>query len=112
MNWTNWIRGGGNMEYQAIITIMDRGKSGKAVQAVQKSSSGSGTLLKGRGSGQHEKQTILSMALEPEKDILLLVAPETQTEEIITNLDADLKLREPGNGILLGLRVKRVHGLH
>lgn len=99
------------MEYQAIITIMDRGRSGKAIEAVQKSGAGSGTLLKGRGSGQHEKQTILSVALEPEKDLLLLVTPESQTEEIITNLEECLKIREPGNGIMVGMKVKRVHGI-
>ena len=99
------------MNYQALITIMDRGKFGKAVEAINKSGASSGTLLKGRGSGQHEKQTILSVAVEPEKDILLLVAPESQTEEIISNLDETLKIREPGNGILLGMQVKRVHGL-
>lgn len=99
------------MEYQTLIAIMERGKCGKALEVVNRAGARSGTLLKGRGSGLHEKQRILNVALEPEKDILMLVAPASKTEEIITNIDEQLKIQEPGNGIMLGMKVQRVHGI-
>lgn len=105
------INGGVALNYQSLIAIMDQGESNKAIEAVNKSGQHSGTLLKGRGSGLHEKQKILSVALEPEKDILLLVTPEEKAEEIVGHIDDAIKIREPGNGVLVGMRVNRVHGI-
>lgn len=99
------------MSYHAIITIMDRGLCNKAVEAVTETGSHSGTLLKGRGSGLHEKQTILNMALEPEKDILLLISKEENVDEIVQNIDKNLSVTEPGNGLLLSMQVNRIHGM-
>lgn len=99
------------MSYQAIITIMDRGICGRAVEAVSKTGSHSGTLLKGRGSGLHEKQRILNMALEPEKDILLLISKEENIEELIDGIDKEIKITEPGNGLLVSMQVNRIHGM-
>lgn len=99
------------MSYQAIITIMDRGVCGQAVEAVTETGSHSGTLLKGRGSGLHEKQRILNIALEPEKDILLLISKEENVEEIIQNIDKKIKITEPGNGLLVSMQVNRIHGM-
>lgn len=90
---------------------MDRGEAGKAVEAVTRTGSHSGTLLKGRGTGLHEKQKILNVTLEPEKDILLLVAPETHTEDIINSIDEAIHITEPGHGILVSIQVSRVHGI-
>lgn len=99
------------MSYHAIITIMDRGLCSKAVDAVTETGSHSGTLLKGRGSGLHEKQTILNMALEPEKDILLLVSKDETIDDIIRSIDHNLSVTEPGNGLLISMQVNRIHGL-
>ena len=99
------------MSYQAIITIMDRGLCIKAVEAVTETGSHSGTLLKGRGSGIHEKKTILNMAIEHEKDILLLISKEENVDEIVQNMDKNLNLTEPGQGLLVSMKVKRMHGM-
>lgn len=99
------------MGYQAIITIMDRGICNRAVEAVTDTGSHSGTLLKGRGSGLHEKKTILNMALEPEKDILLLVSKEENVDTIINSLDDCLNITEPGKGLLFSMQVNRIHGM-
>lgn len=99
------------MSYHAIITIMDRGLCSKAVDAITETGSHSGTLLTGRGSGLHEKQTILNMALEPEKDILLLISKDENMNDIIHNIDNSLSITEPGNGLLISMQVNRIHGL-
>lgn len=99
------------MGYQAIFTIMDRGSCSKAVEAVTETGSHSGTVLKGRGSGLHEKQVLFAAAVEPEKDILLLVTKDEDTEEIIHKIDEKIKITDPGNGLLLSVPVKRLHGM-
>lgn len=99
------------MEYQGLIAVVERGEGSRLVKCVNTAGSRTGTLLRGRGAGQHEKQTILNVSLEPEKDILLLVAPEEQSENIITRIEQDMNIQQPGKGILMGMRIKRVHGL-
>ena len=51
------------------------------------------------------------MALEPEKDILLLISKEENVDEIVQNMDKNLNLTEPGQGLLVSMKVKRMHGM-
>ena len=99
------------MNFQAIMAIMDRGEAALAIEAVNRTGSHSGTLLRGRGSGLHEKQTILNVALEPEKDILLVVTPDEKAEMLTNTIDDKIKITQPGQGILFSMQVNRVHGL-
>lgn len=59
----------------------------------------------------HENKKLFNLALEPEKEILLVLAKEEPSEKIINQIEAAVNITAPGNGILFGLNVKRVHGI-
>jgi nitrogen regulatory protein PII len=58
--------------YKAIFVIVDKGRGGEVVDAAIKAGSKGATIINGRGSGIHEQKILFSMAIEPEKEIVLI----------------------------------------
>ena len=59
-----------NTMYQAIYTIVDKGKAEIAIDAATAAGARGGTIMNGRGSGIHETNILFAMPIEPEKEIL------------------------------------------
>src|SRR5690606_28122093 len=67
--------GGHNMtEYNAIFTIVDKGIGEKVVDAATLVGAKGATIINARGSGIHETSKLFSMEIEPEKEIILILA--------------------------------------
>lgn len=71
-----------------------------------------GTIINARGSGIHETSKIFSMAIEPEKEIVLILSEEESTEGIVASIRKKLKIDEPGNGIIFIQEVSKTYGLY
>jgi nitrogen regulatory protein PII len=52
------------------------------------------------------------MDIEPEKEIVLILSKKENTDAIVTSIREQLKLEEPGNGILYIQDVNRTYGLY
>ncbi len=104
-------KGEGNTMYQAIFTIVDRGKAEAVIEAAEKAGSKGGTIINGRGSGIHETNVLFSMAVEPEKEIVLILSEDNLTEAIVASIRKELKIEEPGNGIIFVQDVNKTYGL-
>jgi nitrogen regulatory protein PII len=99
------------MSYQAIVTVVDKGMIDRVFESARCEESCCGTVIAGRGSGMHENKKLFNLALEPEKEILLVLAQEGHSEKIINQIEEAVNITAPGNGILFGLNIKRVHGI-
>jgi len=97
--------------YQQIITIVDRGKAEKVVEAASKAGSNGGTIIHARGSGIHETQTLFHMQIEPEKEIVLILSKFDLTDKITDSIREALHIDEPNQGIIFVSNVNRVYGL-
>jgi nitrogen regulatory protein P-II 1 len=67
--------------------------------------------VRGRGTGVHESSTFLGVPIEPEKDVLLVLIPRGQTDEVLDAMVRAGKLGQPGKGIAFVLDVPRVEGI-
>ena len=105
-------RGAKNTMYKAIFVIVDKGKAESVVEAATKSGARGGTIINSRGSGIHETSKLFSMEIEPEKEIVLILAESIQTKSIVTSIREELKLDEPGNGIMFLLDTNETYGLY
>lgn len=105
-------RGAENPMYNLITVIVDRGKAEAVIEAATKAGSRGGTIIHGRGSGIHETSKIFSMEIEPEKEIALIITEASLTEAIAASIKNDLKIDEPGNGIIFIQDIKRAYGLY
>ncbi len=100
------------VEHQAIYVIVEKGKAEDVIDAATKAGARGGTILNARGSGIHEQEMLFNIPIEPEKEMVLIIAKVEQVPAITQQIQTDLQLDEPGNGILFLLDVRKAIGLY
>lgn len=101
-----------NIKFDLIITIVNKGHCGKVLDASLEAGAEGGTFIHGRGSGVHETAKLFSFAIEPEKEILLTLIPESLTEQVLEAIVQAGELNNPGNGIAFVLDVEKTTGIN
>jgi nitrogen regulatory protein PII len=104
-------RGANKIMYNAITTIVDRGRAEDVIDAAAKAGSKGGTIIKARGSGVHETSKLFAMDIEPEKEVVLILAESDKTNAIVESIRKALKLDDPGQGILFVQEVLKTYGI-
>lgn len=104
-------RGEFKMMYQMIITIVSKGKAEDVIDAATKAGSKGGTIINARGSGVHETGKLFNIEIEPEKEIVMILAKEELTEAVVEAIGKELEIEKPGNGIIFVQDVKRTYGI-
>ncbi len=94
-----------------IITIVKQGWGDKVLEASFKAGAEGGTILLGRGAGVHEKQKILGIPIEPEKEILLTITDREKSEAILRSITQTCNLERPGAGLSFIVPVDKVIGI-
>lgn len=105
-------RGVENTMYHLITTVVDKGKAEDVINAATKAGSKGGTIINARGSGIHETSKLFSMDIEPEKEIVIILSEVDKTEEIVSSIRTNLKIDEPGNGIIYIQDVNKTYGIY
>ena len=97
--------------YSAIFTIVDKGKGEAVVEAATEVGSKGATIINARGSGIHETSKLFSMEIEPEKEIVLMIAKHEIVKDIVETICETLEIDKPGNGIIFVQDVKDTYGI-
>ena len=95
-----------NSTHQLINIIVNRGFAQDAMSAARKAGATGGTILKAHGTAKEGDATFFGAEIVPEKDMLLIVAPNekaTAILEAVQNLDC---LKKPGSGIAFSTPAK------
>lgn len=108
----NKEKGVGTIMYEAITVVVDKGQAEFVIEAASKAGSKGGTIINARGSGIHEISKVFAMDIEPEKEIVLILTKVEQTEQIVASIREQLKIDEPGRGIIFVQDVNRAYGLY
>ena len=108
---SNFEDGGRVSVYKAISVVVDKGMGEKVMDVAKVAGAGGGTIINARGSGIHETATFLNMEIEPEKEIVLMLTPTALADNIVVAIRDNLKIDEPGNGILFVQNVRETYGL-
>ena len=101
----------GNIEFNLIVTIVNKGKAWSVVEASKKAGAEGGTIMGGRGTGIHENLKILGIPIEPEKEIVLTLVPDNITEKVLDSITKDAELNKTGKGIAFILNVEKAVGI-
>jgi len=101
-----------NSMYKIIYVVVDKGKGSEVIDAANRAGARGGTIVNARGSGIHEVQKLFSIEIEPEKEEVFIIAKTDIKDGIVEAVREDLKIDEPGNGIIFVLDVDEVYGLH
>ena len=70
-----------------------------------------GTLLRGRGSAAKEAEELFHIVIEPEKEIVMILAPVEIKDTIMSAIYMEAGLSSAGQGIIFSLPVTRTAGL-
>lgn len=98
-------------KFQLIVVVVERGRASGIMEAARGVGAEGGTILHGRGTGIHEHSTFLGIPIEPEKEILMILAETSITERVLDAVVTAGALNEPGRGIAFVLDVSRVAGI-
>lgn len=99
-------------QWQLITTIVEHGRAEDVVEAAQSAGARGGTIIAGRGSGVAQTELVLGMEIEPEKDIVFMLASAQSAPQIEDAIDQRLDLEKPNHGILFTQNVVAVSGLY
>lgn len=99
------------MEYQAIFTIVDRGRAEEVIDSVCAVGAKGGTIINARGAGIHETQKVFNIPIEPEKEMVLIIAEIKDVDRIRSAIQEDMHIDEPGQGIIFIMDIAKVYGL-
>ena len=97
--------------YCAITVIVDRGKAEKVIDTAAEAGSKGGTIINARGSGIHDTSKLFFMAIEPDKEIVLILAERKNAEAIVSLISERMEIEKPGKGIIFIQEVSKVYGL-
>jgi nitrogen regulatory protein PII len=101
-----------NVNFELIVSIVNKGRAGKVVDASQNAGAEGGTILSGRGTGIHEKAKLLSLMIEPEKDIVLTLVTRSKVKSVLSQIEEEAELNKPGHGIAFVLPVEETIGIN
>lgn len=105
-------RGAKKSMYKLITTIVNRGKAEDVISAANKAGAKGGTILNARGSGIHETVKLFNMEIEPEKEMVMIIAANDVIEGIVKSINENLQIDKPGNGIIFVQDVINVYGIY
>lgn len=100
------------LRFNLIVTIINKGNSETVVEATKKAGAEGGTIIFGRGTGIHEHAKLLSIQIEPEKEIVLTLVPDELTDSVLQAIEEDAEINKPGKGIAFVLDVERTTGIN
>jgi nitrogen regulatory protein PII len=98
-------------DFDCIVTIVNKGHSEPVVTASRKAGAEGGTILFGRGTGIREVKSIMGLAIDPEKEIVLTLVRSDISRTVLEAIVAAGNLERPGAGIAFILPVKGVAGI-
>ena len=85
--------------HQMITIIVNKGFADDAMAAARKAGAGGGTIMNARGTARPGDETFFGMEIVPEKDMILIVAENSNVQPILDAIKELPCLAKPGSGI-------------
>lgn len=98
------------MRFDLIVAFVDPGETEKVVKTAKKAGATGDVIIQGKGTGI-ESTHFLGLSIQDKTDVILFVVEEHLTKRIMDSVSDELHIEEPGNGILLQMKIDRVAGL-
>ena len=95
-----------------IVTIVNQGNAEKVMTEAKKAGATGGTTINGRSLEVEKTIKFLNIAIEPEKDIILIIASTKKKNNIMNAILENCGLKTPGAGICFSLPVDYAVGLN
>lgn len=94
-----------------IMAIVQRGKAERPVRAALRAGAKSAVIFFGRGMGIRERLGLLGLAVQPEKEVLMVIVEDELLDVVVRAMVRAGNLDQPGVGFLFVMPVERIVGL-
>jgi len=86
--------------YELISVIVNSGGADQVMDAARKAGATGGTVINARGTARPEDAPFFGITIVPEKELVLVLCPVSNTERIMENIMAEFSGAERGAGIV------------
>jgi len=84
----------------------------EVIEAAKLGGATGGTIIRARGSGTRDNPILFNIEIDPEKEIILILSPNKNTDSIVRAIEKELNINQPGKGIIFVMDVKKTLGLY
>ena len=98
-------------KHEMIMCIVNTGFSEAVMDAAREFGAKGGTVIRGRGTANLEAEKLYGIAIQPEKEIVLILVDSAIKNDILHAVYKAAGLNTPGQGIAFALPVEDVVGL-
>lgn len=99
------------MEWDLIVTIVNRGYSDLVMDAARSRGATGGTIINGRGTLTENAEKFFNVAVQPEKELVLTLVAHEKRTEIMQEIALKAGLKTEGQGIAFSMPVNEAIGL-
>ena len=98
-------------KHEVIMCIVNSGFSETVMEAAREFGARGGTVIRGRGTANAEAEKLYGIAIQPEKEIVMILIDSSLKDDILHALYEKVGLNTPGQGIAFSLPVESAVGL-
>ncbi|MBE6645839.1 MAG: P-II family nitrogen regulator [Ruminococcaceae bacterium] len=98
-------------KHEVIFCIVNTGFSDEVMDAARKFGAKGGTVIRARGTANTEAEKLFNIAIQPEKEIVMILIESKLKNDILHALYNAVGLNTPGQGIAFTMPVDDVVGL-
>lgn len=100
-----------NEQIEMIVAVINRGYSDYVIDASRDAGATGATVLYGRSSIKKDDLELNGVALQAEKEIVLILVKKSIRKKVMQEISDRTHLQERGNGICFCIPVNEVKGL-
>lgn len=97
--------------HELIIIVVAQGHSEIAMEAAKKAGASGGTVIHARGAGSSELAKFYEITIQPEKELIMIVASVEDKNKIMTAVNEALGRHSDAKGIMFSVPVDETVGL-
>ena len=98
-------------KHEFIMCIVNSGFTETVMDAARELGASGGTVIRGRGTANAEAEKLYGIAIQPEKEIVMILIDSALKNDILHAIYKTAGLKTPGQGIAFALPVEDVVGL-
>lgn len=98
-------------KHEVIMCIVNSGFSDSVMDAARELGARGGTVIRARGTANAEAEKLFNIAIQPEKEIVMILVDTQIKNDILHALYKAVGLKTPGQGIAFSMPVEDVVGL-
>ena len=94
-------------QHSLILITVNQGYTDQVMQTARKAGATGGTVVRARLAGSDPETVFQGMDLQPEREILAILAPDSIRDQVMEDVNREFGLRSEAGGILCSLPVAK-----